>query len=92
MEERHDIKTIRDDANDANIRGLVNNLKAPDLHRILCAKHTGSWMTVQSTTVTGTVLSATDFCDYLCSRHNVIPPNLLKNMTAALSHFLYVME
>ena len=36
-------------------------------------------MNVQGTTVTGTLLSATEFCDLLCARYDVTPPNLQNN-------------
>ena len=35
------MKKIRDGANNANLRGIVKNLKAPDRHLLLCVKHTG---------------------------------------------------
>ena len=52
-------KRIQDDTNDAKIRGLVENLEAPECCLILHDKHTGSYLTVRGTTVTGTVLAAT---------------------------------
>ena len=53
-------KKIRDDANNTKLGVVVKNLKAPDRRLILHAKHTGSWMTIKGTMVTGTVLCATE--------------------------------
>ena len=64
-------KKIRYDANDTKLKGLVNDLKAPDHHLTLRAKNTGSWLTVWGTRVTGTVLAATGFHDFLCARYDV---------------------
>ena len=50
---------IWDDANDSKLKGLVDDLEAPDLRLILCAKNTGSWLSMRGTTVTGKVLAAT---------------------------------
>ena len=50
---------IWDDADDAKIGWLFNNSETSYLRLILCAKHTGSWTTIQGTTVTSTVLVAT---------------------------------
>ena len=50
---------IRDEVNEAKLKVLVKDLEALDRRLILRAKNTGSWMTVQHTTVTGTVLVAT---------------------------------
>ena len=77
-EDRHERQKIWDGANDAKLGGIVENLKAPDCHLILRIKHTGSWLTVQGTTVTGRLLAATDFWDFLCARYDVTPPNLKK--------------
>ena len=38
---------------------------------ILRAKNIGYWMTVQGATVTGTVLTSTQFCGFLCERYDV---------------------
>ena len=67
-------KKIQYDANNANIKGLVKYLKAPDRRLILRAKNTSSWMTVRSTMVTITVLGATEFCDFLCTHYDFPPP------------------
>ena len=57
-EERRDRQKIRDDANDVKLKGLVKELKAIQLHLILCTKNKGYWMTIQGTMLTGTVLEA----------------------------------
>ena len=38
--------------------------------------NTGAWLGARGTTVSGTVLSATEFCDFLCACYNVTPLNL----------------
>ena len=50
------------------LKGLVSNLKGTVKPLLLCAKSTGIWLTVRGTTVPGTVLSATEFLDFLCAR------------------------
>ena len=77
-EEMSDIQKRRDEANAANIRGLVKNLKAHEPRLILCAKNTGSWLTVWGTMPTGTVLAATESCVYFWEHYNVTHPNLKK--------------
>ena len=42
----------------------------------MLAKNTGAWLIVRGTTVSGTVLPATEFCDFVCARDNVSPINL----------------
>ena len=59
MEERRDGQKIRNDANDAKLGKLVDNLDAPERQLILHAKHMGYWMTMLYNTVTNTVLAAT---------------------------------
>ena len=50
---------IWDYTNDAKLEGLVENLKSTELRLIHTDKHTGSWMTIWGTTMTGVVLSDT---------------------------------
>ena len=69
-------KKIRDDANDAKLKGLVDDLKTTDRRLILRAKNTGSWLIVQGNTVTSTVLTAIKSSDYWCTHYYVTPPNL----------------
>ena len=68
------MEKIRDDAINAKFKVLVNDLEEPDHRILLRAKNTGSWLTVWGTTVTGTVLAAIYFCDFLCARYDVTPP------------------
>ena len=42
------------DGNWAKLKGLVDNLEAPDRSLILCAKNIGSWLSLRDTTVTNT--------------------------------------
>ena len=67
-------KKIRDDANNAKLKRLVDDLKAPDHRLILRSKNTVFWMNVQGNTVTGTVLAATKIRGFLCAHYNVTPP------------------
>ena len=76
-EERHDGPKIRDGSKGAKLKGLVDDLEAPERRLILCANNTGLWLTVQDTTVTSTVLAATEF-RLSCARYDVTPPNLQK--------------
>ena len=66
-EESHDRQKIQDDANDAKLKGLVQDLEAPDHRLILRAKITGSWLTVWGTVVTGTLLAAIFFLFFVCT-------------------------
>ena len=66
-------KKIRDDANNSKLGGLVKNFKAPYRRLILDEKRTSSWMTVQSTVVTGTVLAVVENLDFLWARYYVNP-------------------
>ena len=54
-------KESLDDVNDSKLEGIVKVLDILDRRIFLCAKHTGSWMTIWVTTVTGIVLSAMGF-------------------------------
>ena len=56
LREKISDKKIRYDANDAKLKGLVNDPEEPGSRLILCAKNTGYWMTIWGTTVTSTVL------------------------------------
>ena len=55
---------------------------------LLRAKHTGAWMIVQGTTVTGRVLDATDFHNFSCSCYNFNPPYLQKKCNSCMQTFL----
>ena len=58
-EESSDGLKIRDDVNEAKLKVLAKVIESLDLYLIICAKNTGSWLTVRGTTVTSTVLAAT---------------------------------
>ena len=75
-EERHDVQKTRDDINDAKLKGLVRDLDGTNRRIIICVKITGSWLNIQDTTVTGTVLAATEFINLLYAHYYVTPPNL----------------
>ena len=60
-EESSDVRKSQDDINDAKLELISKNLDVLDCRLFLCAKQTGFWMTVQSNTVTGTVLLAMEF-------------------------------
>ena len=60
-EKRRDRKKYRDVACKSILKGLVSNLKGTNKRLLLPAKSTCAWMIVCGTTVSGTVLSATEF-------------------------------
>ena len=64
-EERRDGQKNRDDVNGDKLKDLVSGLDSVDRRLILHAKNTGAWLNVQGTTVTGTVLGATDFRGFM---------------------------
>ena len=64
-EERQDGNKDRDDANDTKSRRIINAQGNLDKRLFMRANHMGSWMSVQGTTVTGTLLTATQFCDFM---------------------------
>ena len=64
IEERRDRKKYRDVAYKSRLEGLVSNIKGTYKRLLLRAKSTGAWMSVHGTTVSGTVLSATEFWDF----------------------------
>ena len=55
-EERRDRKKYREVAYKSKLKGLVRYIKGTDKRLLLRAKRTGTWMSVRSTTVSGTVL------------------------------------
>ena len=69
------------------LKGLFQNLKDTNRRILLCAKITGSLMSVRGTTVLGTVLSATEFQDILCARCNVSPLNLQSHCNGCGTEF-----
>ena len=75
-EGRRDGKKDRDIAHKSRLKGLVINIKGTDNLLLLRAKSRGAWMSARCTTVSGTVLSATEFRYFLCACYNVSPVNL----------------
>ena len=66
-EERRDGKKDQDVAHESRPKGLVHNIKDTAKHLLLRAKITGAWLSGRGTTVSGTVLSATEFrCFSMC--------------------------
>ena len=63
-EERCDRKKDRDITYKSRLKGLVSDLKGTDKRLLLRAKIKGSWLSVRSTTVSGTVISSMEFQDY----------------------------
>ena len=82
---------IRDDANNAKIRGAVENPEAPDRQIILHAKHVGSWITMW-----GYYGNQYITCGYIIPWgffvYSMIFPPLIfkKNVTTFLSPFFYI--
>ena len=60
-EEKRDEKEARDVAYKSILKGLASNIKGTKKRLIIHDKSTGSWMSVRSTTVSGTVLSDPEF-------------------------------
>ena len=75
-EERRDGKKDQETANKTKLKGLVRDLKVTGRRLIPRAKSTGTWPIIRGTTFSGTVLSATEFRDFLCARYNISPLNL----------------
>ena len=75
-EERRDGKESWDVAYESRLKGLVGNLKVTDKRLLLRARIAGALMSVRVTEVSGTLLSATEFRDFLCPCYNVSPVNL----------------
>ena len=75
-EERRDRHKDWEVANETKLKGLVRYLKCTNMRLILQANITGAWMSVRGTTVSGKLLSATEFWDFLCACYNISPLNL----------------
>ena len=86
-EERRYRKKDQDVAYESRLKGLVRDLKGNDKHLLLRANSTGTWLSLHSTTVSGTVLSATEFRDFLCARYNVAPVNLQSHCDGCVTEF-----
>ena len=59
--ERRDGKEARDVAYESILKGLVSDLKGTYKRLLLRDKITGAWLSICGTTVSGIVLSATEF-------------------------------
>ena len=75
-EERCDGNKYRDAVYESKLKCLLSNLKGTDKRLLLRAKFTGAWLSVRGTTVSCTVLSATEFRGFLCARYNISTLNL----------------
>ena len=75
-EEIRDGQKYREVANKTKLKGLVRDLKGTGRRLIIRAKITGAWLSVCGTTVSGKLLYAIGFWDFLCTRYNVSPLNL----------------
>ena len=75
-EEIRDRKKYRDINYESRLKCLVRNIQSTDKRLLLRAKSTDAWLIVHGTTVSGTVLFATEFWDFLCARYNLSPVNL----------------
>ena len=74
----HDWNKIQDDVNYAKPEGGIKNLPNLECCLFLQAKHTGSWLIVQGATVTGTLITSAEICDFLCAHYDVNLPKLKK--------------
>ena len=63
-----------DAVNNSKVKGLVNDIEASDCCLILCTKNIGSWMKVQGTMITGTVLATMEFRKIFCTWYDATPP------------------
>ena len=72
-EERSNERKTRDDINEAKIEVIIHTFDKFDHCLLICSKQTRSWLTVQGTTVTGTVLLAMKFRDF-CVNFIMLPP------------------
>ena len=73
-EERCDGQKNWEVANKTKLRGLFQDLKGADRRLNIWAKSTGAWISINGTTVSGTVLYDTESWDFLCTRYNFPPP------------------
>ena len=75
-EEQRDRKKGPDVSYKSRLKGLVRNIKGTDKCLLLRTKIIYAWLSIRGTTVSGTVLSATEFRYFLCARYNISPVNL----------------
>ena len=76
-------KKYQDIANDVKLRGIIRYQGAFKKLLFLRYKQMGAWMGARGTTVTGTILAATELCYFLCARYNVTPLTFKSNVTVA---------
>ena len=79
-EERLDGKKNCYDVNGTKIKEIVTNLNGNDHCLILRAKNIVTWLNVQDTTVTGTLLAATEFSGF--GAHVMMLPPLTSRANA----------
>ena len=75
MEERRDGKKNRDAVYESNLKGLVINIESTDKRLLIHAKITGAWLSIRGTTVSGAVVSATEFVVFSSERRKPSPPS-----------------
>ena len=63
-EEQRDRNKDRDVSYESRLKVLVRDIKGTDKRLLLHAKITGAWLSVHGTTVSGTVIFATEFCSF----------------------------
>ena len=66
-EEMRDGQKNWDEVNDTTFKGLVQDFLGTYRRLSLWVKNAGDWLSVHSTTVSGTLFLATEFCDFLCA-------------------------
>ena len=86
--ERREKKEDREAAYETKLKGLVQYLKVTDRRIILCAKITYAWLSVRSTTVSGTVISATEFCAFLMRVLQRFSPKTSRDTSAVVAQRL----
>ena len=62
-----------------NSRFFPRELKGTKRRLIIQAKNTGIWLSIHHITISGTVLSAMECQDFLCTRYNVSVLNLQRH-------------
>ena len=88
--ERKDREKYWDDANDEKMRVMVSDQIASNKLLSLPAKHTGSWLSVHGTTVTGTILAVAEFRNFNVLVIMLTSPTFKINVTVACRPFMYV--
>ena len=85
--DRRDDKNYVDVANDAKLWGIISVQGAIKKHVFLRTNHTGAWMSVHVTTVTITVLTALEFCDFYVLNIKLTPLTFKINTTVSCRPF-----